>query len=332
MSRTVLQIVPRLPPPAEGVGSFAAALADALRDRHGIASRFAAAAADPQSLDEALAAAGADLPVLLHYAGYGYQPRGCPTRLVARLRSWKRRGGGRLLTVFHEVYAGGPPWRSSFWLSPLQRRLAAEVARLSDGMVVSLEVYRRLLLRLVPEKAVEVLPVFSTVGEPAAVPPLAERRRRLVVFGGPGARARAYGQLAPCLAAACRALGIEEICDVGAGAATMPPGLAVRRLGEMAAPGLSELLLGSFAGFSTYPPPFLGKSTAFAAYCAHGLLPVCAPTAPGEADPSLPPFWPAAADVAPAPALQETADRARAWYSGHTLGRHADAYRDLLLA
>ena len=47
MSRTVIQIVPRLPPPSEGVGSFALALADTLRDRHGIASRFVLAAADP---------------------------------------------------------------------------------------------------------------------------------------------------------------------------------------------------------------------------------------------------------------------------------------------
>jgi hypothetical protein len=312
------------------VGSFAIALADALRDRHGIASRFAAAAADPRALDETLAGAGADLPVLLHYAGYGYQSRGCPIRLVSRLRAWKRRGGNRLVTFFHEVYAGGPPWRSSFWLSPLQRHLAAEVARLSDGMVVSLDVYRRLLLRLVPEKEAEVLPVFSTVGEPAVVPPLTERRRRLVLFGGPGARGRAYGRLAPWLTAACRDLGLEEICDVGAGEAQVPSGLPVRRLGEMAAADLSELLLGSFAGFATYPPPFLGKSTAFAAYCAHGLLPVCAPPGPGagEGDPFLPPFWSAAA-AAPA-ALQETADRARAWYAGHGIDRHARRVGDLL--
>ena len=38
----------------------------------------------------------------------------------------------------------------------------------------------------------------------------------------------------------------------------------------------SALLLGSLAGFCSYPPAFLPKSTVFAAYCAHGLLPVCA--------------------------------------------------------
>jgi len=326
----MIQIVPRLPPPEEGVGSFALALAGALRDRHGIASRFAAVAASPAALGEALA--GADLPVLLHYAGYGYQPRGCPTWLVAGLRDWKRREGGRLVTFFHEVYAGGPPWRSSFWLSPLQRRLAAELARLSDGMVTSLEIYRRLLRRLVPEKEAEVLPVFSTVGEPAAVSLLAERRRRLVVFGGPGARGRAYGPLVAQLTAACQALGIEEICDVGPTLSSQtPPGpVPVRRLGEMAAGELSSLLLGSLAGFSTYPAPFLGKSTVFAAYCAHGLLPVCAAAPGGEDDSFTPPYWPAGTAPATPGALQETAGRARAWYAGHGIERHAARVRDLL--
>ena len=281
----VIQIVPRLPPPRGG-RELRLALAGALRDRRGVAGRFAAVAASPAALGETLA--GADLPVLLHYAGYGYQPRGCPTWLVGDLRDWKRREGGRLVTVFHEVYAGGPPWRSSFWLSPLQRRLAAELARLSDGMVTSLETTPA-PDRIVPEKKAEVLPVFSTVGEPAAVPLLAERRRRLVVFGGPGARGRAYGLLAAQLTAACRTLGVE-IRDVGPVVLAVPaavlakhrPGRSqVRRLGEMAAGELSGLLLGSLAGFSTYPAPFLGKSTVFP------------PTAPTASCRSAPPPRPA---------------------------------------
>ena len=49
--------------------------------------------------------------------------------------------------MFHEFHAMGPPWRSSFWLSPLQRRLATSLTRLSDGLVTSLELHRRILLR-----------------------------------------------------------------------------------------------------------------------------------------------------------------------------------------
>jgi hypothetical protein len=327
----VIQIVPRLPPPAEGVGSFALSLAEALRGRHGISSRFVASAPpDAAGLSRRLAEeAGTERPVLLHYAGYGYHPRGCPRWLVDGLREHRRRGG-RLVTMFHEVYAGGPPWRSSFWLSPLQRRLAAELARLSDGLVTSLSLYRRLLRRLAPERDAVVLPVFSTVGEPAAVPPLAARPRRLVVFGGPGARGRIYGRLAAQLEAACRALAVEEVWDVGPGRVEAGPLALPRRvLGEVAAGELGGILLGSFAGFTAYSTAFLGKSTAFAAYCAHGLLPVCAPGGRRADDPP-PPFWPAGRAPESPREAQAAADQACAWYAGHTLDRHAAAYRDLL--
>jgi hypothetical protein len=328
----IVQIVPRLPPPAEGVGGFALALADALRGRHGIASRFVAAVTVPQeagALARLLGETAAGRPVLLHYAGYGYHPRGCPGWLVDGLREHRHRGG-RLVTVFHEVYASGPPWRSSFWLSPAQRRLAAELARLSDGMVTSLDLYRRLLRRLAPERDAAVLPVFSTVGEPEAVPPLAERARRLVVFGGPGARSRIYGELAADLEATCRSLGIEEVWDVGPGRTEAGPLPVFRRvLGEVAADEIGGLLLGSLAGITSYPAAFLGKSTAFAAFCAHGLLPVCVP---GRRRPEGPPtpFWPAGRTPASTAEAQDTADRARAWYAGHGLDRHAATYRGLL--
>jgi hypothetical protein len=330
MNRTVIQIVPRLPPPAEGVGSFAQSLAEVLRSQHGISSRFLAGLQpDAEGLARRLEEEGMERPVLLHYAGYGYHPRGCPGWLVDGLRAHQLRGG-RLITVFHEVYASGPPWRSAFWLSPAQRRLAAELARLSSGMVTSLDLYRRLLRRLVPEREAAVLPVFSAVGEPAPVPPLAERARRLVVFGGPGARSRIYGELAPGLNAACRALAIEEIWDVGPGR-TDTGALAVpwRTLGEVAADELSSILLGSFAGFTSYSAAFLGKSTAFAAYCAHGLLPVCAPGGEPPGDLTAP-FWPAGRAPGQPDETQAVADRARAWYAGHGLARHAAAYRDLL--
>ncbi|MEA2602396.1 MAG: hypothetical protein QOF89_3388 [Acidobacteriota bacterium] len=333
----VVQIVPRLPPPFEGVGSFAEGLATTLHEASGIASRLLAAGSGaPGAVSEAAALAarlereaGAG-PVLLHYVGYGYHPRGCPGWLVDGLAAWKRSGGRRLVTLFHEVYASGPPWRSSFWLSPAQRRLAARLAGLSDGRVTSLALYRRLLRRLVPELAVAVLPVFSTVGEPAAVLPLAARARRLVVFGGPGGRARAYHCHAARLAAACRALDLEEVLDVGPpGSVPVPAEVAgrpLRRLGELPAAEVGALLAQSLAGFVAYPARFLAKSTVFAAYCAHGMLPLCAARDENGDEDETPPFWEPASAEDP----QRVADRARAWYGTHGAGVHAALYRELL--
>ena len=346
----VIQIVPTLPPRAEGVGSFALALAEALSASSGARSRFLVAdrgwsppgksgadarvlpAADPEALRAALSQGGGS-PVLLHYAGYGYHPRGCPAWLVEGLRRWKQTyPERRLVTVFHEVYATGWPWRSSFWLSPVQRRLAGRLAQLSDGLVTSVGLYGRMLRRRAPYRQVTVLPVFSAVGEPEDVPPLCGRARRLVLFGGAGTRRRAYERLEGALANACRALDVEEVCDVG------PPGPTpgrvaerpVRRLGPLPAGAVRGLLRESLAGFVAYPAALLAKSTIFAAYCAHGLLPVSAWDRPRRRTDPPPPYWPPRPEAPGRDELQGIADRARTWYAGHALASHTALYRELL--
>lgn len=310
---TIVQVVPHLPPPFEGVGTYAAALAGALT-KLGIETRFLVPERTAQGL---LNGIGDAETVLLHYAGYGYQRRGCPGWLAEGLDRWK----GRLVTVFHEVWASGPPWRSSFWLLPVQRRIAASLVRRSTALATTLPIYADLLRPWARDVA--VMPVFSTVGEPAAVPGYGERARRIVVFGGAGVRGRTWGPFLPDLARTVRELGAEEILDVG------PPvdlpdevgGVPVRGLGVLPPAEVSDLLLGSAAGFLSYPPDFLPKSTIFAAYCAHGLLPVCAWHPPptvgrhhwiGEGDP------------------QTIASAAREWYGDHALARQAERFRGLL--
>lgn len=305
--KKIVQIVPRLPRAEGGVGGYAHSLARRLADGFGVESRFVEA---DDSHDLNLAAGET---VLLHYANYAYQRRGCPSRLVAGLEAWRRSGGGRLVTVFHEVYAGGPPWRSSFWLRPRQRRLAARIARASDRIVTTLDLYAGLVRRLVPGAEIEVAPVFSTVGEPAKVPAFRDRPKTMIVFGGAGVRRRTWEAHRANLLAACRALKIQEILDVGPATGLSPSldGLPVRVLGPLSEEEVSRRMLGAVAGFLAYPPAFLPKSTIYAAYCAHGLVPVCA--ADGVADD------PAA-----------TAAAARAWYQDHSLARQGELFHRLL--
>jgi hypothetical protein len=333
----IVQIVPHLPPPYEGLGGSALALADALAEHGGVTSSFVAARTLParRAADLIAAVEAAGDRVILHYAGYGYQRRGCPVWLVRGVVRWRRRSAGRrLITLFHEVAASGPPWRSSFWLRPLQRRLAAALSRSSDGLVTPLPLYAGLLSRWAAGREVTVLPVVSNVGEPTAVPPLGERERRIVVFGGGGVRQRAYGPHLPALSEAARILGAIEVLDVG------PPlplpatagGVPVRALGALPAAEVSRLLLGSAAGFMVYPPAFLPKSGIFAAYCAHGVLPVCAweGRQSGDGSPAAGRhYW----DGAPAKAgdFQAVADAARAWYREHSRQRQAETFHRLFL-
>lgn len=346
---SLTQIVPALPPAAEGLGGYALALAGRLSSRFSCETGFVVgdpawrpeggdgraaspvAARTPEALAKLLHGSSA---VLLHYASYGYQERGCPRWLVEGLERWRReREERRLVTFFHEVYASGPPWRSSFWLSPVQRRLAARLTRLSDATATSLDLYAGMLRRWSPRTAPAVLPVVSNVGEPEAVPSLAERPSRLIVFGGAGNRSRIYARHLPDLAAACGALGIEEVLDVGP-PADVPAAvdcMTVSRLGLLPAAEASRALLGARAGFLAYPAAFLPKSGVFAAFCAHGVATVCTSSAPpssrlraGEHYLPLPVKGP--------DDLQTIADAARSWYAGHGLGHHAEVLRDILAA
>jgi hypothetical protein len=335
----LLQIVPRLPPPEEGVGGIALALASALTGR-GFASRFVVpaphgTAAKRSGLDvieippetAALAAAlkGAER-TLLHYAGYGYHPRGVPRWLAEGLA----RTDGALWTQFHEVWATGPPWRSSFWLTPLQRRIAGTIGDRSGRISTSLVLYADLLRSRLsdPRREIAVRPVISAVGEPADPLPFARRESRLVLFAGPGLRGRAYVQDATAIEAAAGALGFGEIWDVGPGnvAPSRLGAFAIRRLGALPASEVSAILSQSAAGFLSYPLGFLGKSSVFAAYAAHGVLPICSGRPIARAEPAGPlpgvQFWPAG--KAPLPADPGAiAAAARSWYEGHSLDAQA---------
>src|SRR5687767_6719708 len=132
----LIAIVPRLPPVIDGVGDYALSVARELRERSGIDTHFIVG--DPswigkeivehfpvskltnrtESQLRAILTQEQSNKVLLHYGGYGYAQRGCPDWLVAALTKWRtEREGHKLITLFHELYASGPPWTSSFWLS-----------------------------------------------------------------------------------------------------------------------------------------------------------------------------------------------------------------------
>lgn len=340
---TLTHVVPRPGGLDGGVFAFAQRLACAIQSHVGIRNRLLLVGDEPHSppqcagVEAELMTAGSAAALtrglgeepgaaLVHYANYGYARRGCPAYLASALEGWKRRcEQARVVTYFHEVFATGAPWHSSFWLAPLQRSIARRVARASDGLVTSLELYASFLRPWAEGKPVLVEPVFSTIGEPDTLVPLAHRRRRLVIFGGGGTRERAYGELRQSLELTCRVLEIAEVIDIGPPLEMMKPELgvgALRCLGKMPAGGVGEILAGSVAGFLAYPPSFLSKSTVFAAYCAHGVLPVCAwhrQDAGGDLRPGEHYWRPTGEETADWTSLARIAERARAWYRRHDL-------------
>lgn len=293
----LIQIVPELPPAVGGIGDHAVGLASKLlglgigtvfvlpdrrrrspRAEHSReASSVAHVAPSPGALAERLDALRSDA-LLLHYSGYGYARRGAPVWLVRGLQRWKAGGPGRRLVVmFHELWAGGPPWTSSFWIGPVQRALAAGLLRLADAYLTSTDLYALRLRRLAPHRAAAaVLPVPSNIGEPGDLPPFESREPLAVVFGQPATRARVYRHLdafLPALAAA----GIEGLLDIGPPLdtrAAIRPAASVTRCGYLEPASASDAMRRARFGLLDYPLDFAAKSGAFAAYAAHGLVPL----------------------------------------------------------
>src|SRR5689334_2919068 len=54
-----------------------------------------------------------DCTLVVHYVCYGYQRRGCPVSLIRSLRSLRSSRHFRMISVFHELYASGPPWTTT---------------------------------------------------------------------------------------------------------------------------------------------------------------------------------------------------------------------------
>jgi hypothetical protein len=283
--------------------------------------------------------------VLLQYVGYGYEKRGCPVWLVKGLRAWSKAqspmrqapSAKRLITMFHELYAFGPPWRSSFWTSPLQRQLATQLARLSDACVTNMRRYANWLGLRARQHAgqIKALAVFSNVGEPAQVPAYHERPPRLAVFGTPSWRRQAYTKHRDSLVRICKSLELTEIVDIGA-PCEETPNVSIRcvQKGSLPAELVSQELLSCRAGFFAYPIPYLGKSGSFAAYAAHGLAPVTHSANPVESEDGIhvrDHYLPASIlGHCDAKLLEIVCSKTRDWYAAHDLRKNALSYADAL--
>jgi len=344
----ILQIVPRLPPDSDGVGDYARLLAKQLYTAQDITTEFLSFCPrleTPECVDgfrvhRLFDHSEADLlsllpdsldGILLHYSNYPYLEShfNAPFWLTKALRTIKAARQIPVVVMFHELPT--LKWKRIRVLNPVQSLVSRGLSRLASAVVTDSQHFKHHLEKWTGT-SISCIPDFSTIGEPDAkqVRSLSARKPRMVIFGGSD-RIRAYQHL-DSLLTTCQALNIEEIYDVGAKQATAPdiPGsITFKEMGFQSAEAVQALLLDSQVGFMDYSrfPGDLAKSSVFAAFCAHGVLPVCTAHNPSEADGIVAGQQYAVAGEALSLLTmtqhQQVAEQARSWYCEHTLDVNA---------
>ncbi|MEL6353399.1 MAG: hypothetical protein AAFR58_16855 [Cyanobacteria bacterium J06627_28] len=358
-SSKILHIVPRIAPDVDGVGDYAMRLSRQLRTHHQIDSEFLVVRPSEltkpslegftvrrfvqHTVPDFIEMVPADIAaVVLQYSNYPYLQGklDSPMWLTPALKALQAKGIP-VVVMFHEL----PMLRYGMMRvrNPIQERLSRDLAKFADGVVTNNEAFQKKLLRW-RRGSVLCQPNFSTIGEPTqAVTSLSERDRTLIVFGSTERR-RVYQSNMTLLKESCEHLGIHTLYDVGRpvewDADSLGPAIKVIKTGILSNKEISMLMSQSFAGVFDYHrfPHNLGKSSVYAAYAAHGMLPVCngrflRPQDGIIADQHYVDTFTVHAGSKEAPFepwLQVIATNAHRLYQAHSIKRSAQRYAELI--
>jgi hypothetical protein len=344
----LIQVVAQLKPGRCGVSDQAVLLAEELRVAFEIETAFVVLNSDEkcslpfpvihcaqsQLLDSCLAPSGT-LPaaLLVHVSGYGFSPDGAPALLAEALARVKADGRFSIAAYFHELFAKGMPWQSAFWHSTRQQKAVRRIAELCDLVVTNTSYHANWLERETTRRSsapIQLMPVFSAAGEAPSPAPVSGRDPTMVVFGLPASRQRAYSHLAS-EATILSELGVKTIVDIGAESAVPSEvnGIPVRCRGALAISELASELSRAKFGFLPHAAAYLAKSSIFAAYCAHGTIPVIATPFDGEVDglkDGVHLISPKTVSTVKATGLDRCSQAAWQWYSQHRVHAHAATY------
>lgn len=301
---TLLHIAPQLPPAFDGVGDYCWNLWKhwpdsepnwqflVARGGHESAAHWPQVAVSEfdlnrKGLHEALERAGAET-VVLHYVGYGFQPKGIPLWLPRSLSQWRLASDRRrLVTMFHEMYARSSPWRSPFWVAPLARGIIRKLVATSDAWVTSCERYFTQLTREFSADARRggIIPIGSNIPRATATPLPAERLR-IAVFGLARTRLWALERHCELLRTLVQSGAIERITLIGQPSSEADErelDTVLRRIGggvewerrfALTPDEIASALASHQCGLLANEPDILTKSGVFAAFATNGVVPV----------------------------------------------------------
>lgn len=294
-----IHILPHVPSSACGVADYAWSLAKRLREDEQVESIFigvqnaeggeghATVAFPAEVLPSPSSAALLEVIerhredaacLILHFSPYGYQKRGVALWLA---EAWKQLSSNlripRRIVMFHEVAASSSPLQSAFWLRPLQHRVARSLLFNSDFVMTNCELNRREIQRSSRSvnANVPILPVFSNFGEPSELRSFSARERQIILFTSNLASQHGIKDIWSELQNAVVQAGAQRIVMIGK-SVVIPSefSVPVYQTGFLTMEQVSQMLAESAFGFAFVGPQLFAKSGIFAAFAAHGVIPL----------------------------------------------------------
>lgn len=215
-------------------------------------------------------------PILLEFTPLAYGRFGLswPLLLHVALLRWKN---CRVIIYFHELpFPNGAGVRRRLAVA-LQHAYCALLVAACNHAVVNQPKGLRWLKIFQAGDHLSFLPTCSNVGESHQAPAPAHRPLQVVVFGSPGKRRHAHAIVASH-GGYRRLFGADVVViDIGETMQLQNEILSeVSVLGPLPSDVIKRHLLASRFGFFYSQPDQFSKSGVFAAYCAHGVVPILA--------------------------------------------------------
>lgn len=154
--------------------------------------------------------------VFVQYSAYGFNRFGFPRDLIHALVEWRKRAGGHLVVMFHEIWGVWPFISKNFVLQQLHRRAVKHLIEACDAVFTTTASQADHLRHLAKRVPVQVLPAGSNIRlhQPLGAP---RAGGCAVLFGLQSNRIRALETMRKSLAALADAGRFTRIVCIGQG-------------------------------------------------------------------------------------------------------------------
>jgi len=285
--KTVLHILPTIPPVINGVGDFGFLLAEAMAELGYSNNIFLVKKLPDSSTVNKVEAFNAHnlyqkindykpQTVVLHYANYAYQAKGLPFHLVSHLKKAKAVLNCKVIIYFHELYSSSNSvFKISFYTNFLQKYILNGLYSMADHTFTNCDLYQQLLYKAVKGKQQKntVTGIFSNIAEDWFKKSISKDDEALVVFGSAQRRKKLYDN--PKFKSIIQKLGVSKVYDIGSGQmGSSNEHVLFHATGAIPAKEVASYLNKARFGAIDYVPQILGKSGILSAYAAFGVIPV----------------------------------------------------------